>query len=156
MEASEKHFFQLFAEYEYKLDSQRRIAVPAPWRMENPGGKFMVIRAKGNVLQMYPEQAFVDRFAEKLWKRNPGDPKQMQAIRDFCSNIVTCICDGQGRIQLPKELLEKAGIVSRVAMIGTGNFAQLMSAEQRAAEREEAKRSGGEDDYLDILDMPEG
>ena len=152
-EEQKKHNFQLYSEFEYKLDSQRRLAVPASWRASNPGGVFLLICARDRILQLYPEQAFTEFFAEKLERLKRGNADDMRKGRDFGRNIVSCICDGQGRIQLPKELLERADIASRVAMIGNGNFAQLMSAERRAAELEEARRNGTEDAYLDILDM---
>lgn len=150
---TEKHFFRLYAEFEYKLDSQRRIAVPAVWRAENPGGHFTLIRARDGILQLYPEQAFNERYGAVLMKLRTGNAEDMKLARDFGSNCISCVCDTQGRIQFPKDLLEKAGIKSRMAMIGCGNLIQLMAGEKREAELKASEENGSSDSYMNVLDM---
>ena len=150
---SEKHFYRLFAEFEYKLDTQRRLAVPSCWRAENPSGRYTLIRARDGVLQLYPEQAFNEQYAEKLMRLRTGNAEDMRLARSFCSNCILCVCDSQGRIQLPKDLLEKVGIKTRVAMIGCGNLIQLLSGERRERELAEIKEKGGEDDYISVMDL---
>ncbi len=149
----EKHFFQLYGEFEYKLDPQKRVAVPAAWRTRNPSGHYTLIRVRGEILQLYPEQAFNERFGGVLANLRSGNVEEMHMARNFCSNCFTCVCDAQGRIALPKDQLEKVGIRSRIAMIGTGNFIQLMSGESRAAELAADAAQGRGDDYMQILDL---
>ena len=149
---TETHFYRLYREFEYKLDTQRRIAVPAEWRAENPCGIFMMIPARDNMIQMYPDEVFTKKFAEKLAKLSMGSAEDMRKARDFGANVYKCVCDSQGRIQMPKELLAWGKVDSRLAMIGAGDFAQLMSAERREAEKAQAQ-AAGEPSFLDILSL---
>ena len=150
---AEKRYYRLFREFEYKLDTQRRIAVPAEWRAENPCGVFLLIPAREHIIHMYPDEVFTAKFAEKLSKLAAGDAAAMRKARDFGAHVFKCVCDSQGRIQLPKELQDWGEVQSRLAMIGTGDFVQMMSAERRDAEKARAMPEGKDPDFLDILNL---
>ena len=59
------------------------------------------------------------------------------------------MCDKQGRIQISPELLKFANLEKRAALIGSGDFAQIMTAERWEAEQRESAFAS--EDFLDIL-----
>ncbi len=134
-------------EFERKLDSQNRFAVPAEWRSGNPEGVFILIPGKEATLQLYPYTVFNERIMSKLKKLSPGNPEDLKKLRQLGSQIQKCECDKQGRIQISQKLLDFAKLDERIALIGSGDFGQIMSADRW----EEEKRNGSGDDFLDIL-----
>ena len=142
----------LFEDYVFSIDAQGRIAVPAEWRTLS--SKFMLIPGKDATLQLYPAATFEEQIMPKLRQISATDPVALKMRRRLMRRqlgklVCSCVCDKQGRIQISAKLLDFAGLEKRVALIGSGEFAQIMPAERWEAEqREEDFKS---EDFLDIL-----
>ena len=137
----------LFEDYVFSIDAQGRIAVPAEWRTLS--SKFMLIPGKDATLQLYPAATFEEQIMPKLRQISATDPVALKMRRRLGNLVCSSDCDKQGRIQISAKLLDFAGLEKRVALIGSGEFAQIMPAERWEAEqREEDFKS---EDFLDIL-----
>ena len=143
------HFCGMSWEFERKLDSQNRFAVPQEWRSENADGIFILIPGKDATLQLYTSSVFDERIMSKLKKLSPGNPDDLRKLRQLGSQIQKCECDKQGRIQISQKLMNVAKLGERLALIGSGDFGQIMDADRWEAEKKLQEGSG--DDFLDIL-----
>ncbi len=85
----------------------------------------------------------------KLKKLSPGNPDDLRKLRQLGSQIQKCECDKQGRIQISQKLMNFAKLGERLALIGSGDFGQIMDADRWEAEKKLQEGSG--DDFLDIL-----
>lgn len=132
-----------------KIDSQRRIAVPAFWRDENPSGRYVVMPAREATLQLYTEEAYETLYRDKLDHMDPNDPDLQKKRRILFSLTFRITCDKQGRLQLPEKLCTYAQFKDEIAFIGAGNYGQMMDGSRWRAEEEEGLSTG--DSFLDIL-----
>lgn len=137
----------LFRDYVFSIDAQGRVAVPADWRAGST--TFMLIPGKEATLQLYPETTFNEQIMPKLRQISATDPVALKMRRQLGKLVCTCVCDKQGRIQISPELLKFASLGKRAALIGSGDFAQIMTAERWEAEQREDAFAG--EDFLDIL-----
>ncbi|MBQ9775498.1 MAG: hypothetical protein IJW17_05610 [Lentisphaeria bacterium] len=137
----------LFRDYVFSIDAQGRVAVPADWRTGCT--TFMLIPGKEATLQLYPETTFNELIMPKLRQISATDPVALKMRRQLGKLVCTCVCDKQGRIQISPELLKFADLGKRAALIGSGDFAQIMTAERWEAEQREDAFAG--EDFLDIL-----
>ena len=142
-------FCRMSWEFERKLDNQNRFAVPSEWRDDNTDGVFILIPGKDSTLQLYPNAIFEERIMSRLKQLSPGNPDDLRKLRYLGSQIQKCECDKQGRIQISQKLLNFAKLDERIALIGSGDFAQIMCAERWEREKQLQDNSG--DDFLDIL-----
>ncbi len=137
----------LFRDYVFSIDAQGRVAVPADWRTGST--VFMLIPGKGATLQLYPEVTFNMQIMPKLRQISATDPVALKMRRQLGKLVCTCVCDKQGRIQIPQDLLKFANLGKRAALLGSGEFAQIMTAERWEAEQSED--SFASEDFLKIL-----
>ena len=134
---------------EYKLDSQRRVAVPADWRTQSPTGCFVLIPGRDQTLQLYTEEVYNERIGSKLNALSPSNPADLKKLRMLGALTFKQQCDKQGRIQIPKELMDYAKLKDNVAFIASGNFGQIMDGSRWRAELEARNEAG--DSFLDVL-----
>lgn len=137
----------LFRDYVFSIDAQGRVAVPADWRANSTA--FVLIPGKEATLQLYPETTFEEQIMPKLRQISATDPVALKMRRQLGKLVCSCVCDKQGRIQISPELLKFANLEKRAALIGSGEFAQIMTAERWEAEQREESFAG--EDFLDIL-----
>ncbi len=113
--------------YQHKLDSKGRIALPA--RMRNAGrgtvySEFVVTKGLGGCIAVFP----TEKFEEFVNNFDPQDLEMEQTLnfyREFVSWAHFVQVDGQGRINVPKELLDYAGIEKDVLILGIVDWIEL-------------------------------
>ena len=71
-----------------------------------------------------------ERFMEKLSKLPSADPKARQLARHFFASAVECEIDKQGRMTLPQELREYAGIEKELVTVGAYEKIEVWSKEE--------------------------
>ena len=147
---STSSFCILSGQCEYKLDSQRRVAVPSDWRSQSPTGCFVLIPGRDKTLQIYTEEVYNERIGSKLNNLSPSNPSDLKKLRMLGALTFKQQCDKQGRIQIPKELMEYANLKDNVAFIASHNFGQIMDGARWRAELEALNEAG--DSFLDVLD----
>lgn len=112
---------------EYSVDSKGRVAIPAKMRSAmNPEAKstFTITRGFEKCIFLYP----LDQW-EQMEEEIGGLNMYRSETRDFVRTIMMwadeVALDGQGRITIPKPLLEFAGISDRAAIIGSFDHIEI-------------------------------
>ncbi len=134
---------------EYKLDSQHRVAVPSDWRSQTPTGCFVLIPGRDRTLQLYTEAVYQERIGNKLKKLSPSNADDLRKLRMLGAMTHKLQCDKQGRIQIPKDLMDYANLKDSVAFIASSDFGQIMDGDRWRAELEARDEAG--DSFLDVL-----
>ena len=140
----------LSGSFEYKLDSQNRVAVPSEWRKQSPTGCFVLIPGRDQTLQLYTKEVYNERIGARLNALSPSNPADLKKLRQIGARTFNLQCDKQGRIQIPPILMEFAQLKDSVAFIASGNFGQIMDGARWRAEFEAFNETG--DSFLDVLD----
>ncbi len=122
-------------EYRHSLDAKGRLIVPAKFR-EILGSHFWIGRGFDKCLQIYDEDDW-NAFSERL-KALPSNSRQArELVRYFMSGTMEVEIDKQGRILLPPQLRQLAGIDRNVVFVGMGTRGELWSEEAYNAYDEE-------------------
>ena len=107
----------LVGKYQNSIDAKSRMIIPAKFR-EELGTKCIVSKALDNCLEIHPMEEWQEFVNEKLRVLSSFDPKARQLSRYFSSSAVECEVDKQGRLTIPQELREYAGIEKELVTVG--------------------------------------
>lgn len=117
--------------YTHSLDSKKRLTIPADWRemVGVPRRLYILPGINVKCLCVYPARDMAPRL-ENLRKVSIADEAATQFARTlaFRSDLVTW--DSQGRIRIKDELLDTAGLVNQVNLVGRFNVFELWSPEE--------------------------
>ncbi len=114
-------------EYQHTLDGKGRVIIPSKLR-EGLGDRFVVTRGLDKCLFVYPNSEWV-RLEQKL-KQLPFTKSDSRAFtRFFFSGAMEVEADKQGRILIPNNLREYAGIEKEVMFIGVSNRVEVWNEE---------------------------
>lgn len=106
-------------EYEATLDSKGRFLLPAGIKKQLPVGVdpvFVVNRGFEKCLTVYPIQSWTPIY-ENISELNDFDPKVREFRRYFLNGAIQLELDSAGRILLPKNLLEHAGLEKDIVLV---------------------------------------
>lgn len=121
------------------LDAKGRMAIPAKYRQalaECCGSRVVVtINPREHCLWLYPEPEW-NEIARKVAQLPTLNSKNIALQRLLLGHAAELEMDGQGRILLPAELREYAGLKKRVSMMGEGRRFEIWDADDMAAARE--------------------
>ncbi len=110
-------------EYQHNIDTKGRIIVPAKYR-EHVEDVFVITRGLDQCLFGYPMEEW-RRLEEKV-RSLPVTKKDARAFaRFFFSGAVECEIDKQGRINLPKNLLNYAKIEKECMILGVSSRIEI-------------------------------
>jgi len=109
-------------EHSHSLDAKGRVILPARFRDQLEGGAVMA-KALDGCLAVYPTDEFVERVASQLREARQRGARERQAARAVFSGAVEVTPDKQGRVAVPQNLREYAGLERDV--IVAGNFDHL-------------------------------
>ncbi len=121
-------------EYNHTVDTKGRVIVPSRFR-EQLGEEFVVTKGLDGCLFVYSSEEW-QKLEEKLQALPLTNPNARKFSRFLLSGAVLCETDRQGRILLPANLREFAGITKEAALIGSGSRIEIWSAERWAKELE--------------------
>ena len=126
-------------EYHHSLDDKGRLIVPSKFR-EPLGGRCVVTRGLDKCLFVYPEPEW--RAMEQKLRQLPLTQADARAfVRFFFSGATDLELDKQGRIMLPANLREYAGLDKDVVVIGVATRVELWSKEVWSGYMQEAASS---------------
>ncbi len=110
-------------EYRHTLDAKNRVFIPAKHR-ELLGDSFYITRKTEQCLAIYSEAEW-DKLSDKL---NALPDSVVGIAKQFLfSKTISASSDSQGRVVIPTELLQYAGIEKNVVIIGVGDHVQIWS-----------------------------
>ena len=121
-----KMFF-LTGEYNHQLDAKNRIRIPSKMKKEL-GEKYYFAKGTDRCLFVFPEEIAREQFA-KIEEVKISDAEKRRGIRAFTKSFVLAEEDNQGRVVLPANLREFAGIKKDIVFCGVGNRAEIWAKE---------------------------
>ena len=133
------------------LDAKGRLAIHSRHReriLTRANGALVVTVDRDYCLLIYPlpEWEEIERKLVRLPSLNKTARKLQRLMLGYATELEM---DGQGRILLPRELREFAGIERDAMLIGQGNKFELWD-EKRWTERRDEWLAGDDGDYKDL------
>ena len=128
---------RFFGKANGKVDDKGRIVLPAIFRdaMVRGGSEDMTLVVKKNVqqqcLDLFPYEEWVRRSELVLEKTDPElSTEDAMFWTKYNDGVFTIVPDGKlGRLNIPSELLESAGITREVVFGGVGYKLQIWDAQ---------------------------
>ncbi len=133
---------QFVSTFTNKIDSKGRVSVPASFRA-------ILAKEDGEGIYCYPSldapaldaggSRLVNQIGELLEELAPyGDEKDQLATALYGDSVMLKI-DSDGRVNLPANLREHAGLLDKVVFVGLGGKFQIWEPEQFEAHRLQAR-----------------
>ncbi len=130
---------------EATIDAKQRLAIPSELRsrlvLDLHGQGFYLIMGPNNALWLWPEKTF-ERMAEELEPSLMPGAAMMEFDEVMFPDARHLVIDKTGRIRIPDDMLEDAGICKEVVVLGVRNHIELRDPaewaqmrQQRAAKR---------------------
>ena len=114
--------------YNNSIDSKSRVIVPAKFRDELEG-RCIIAKSLDRCLTIYPLAQWEKFVEEKLEILPAGNPQARKLKRHFYSSAAECDVDKQGRLTIPQELKEYAGIEKELITVGSDKTIDVWSRE---------------------------
>src|SRR6218665_1567146 len=109
---------RFLGEYEATLDAKGRFLFPTGFKRQIPEGEtgsFFINRGFERCLTLYPMKNLEPIF-EEMSRKNDFDAK-VREFRRYFLNGVTVDADSAGRLLLPKNLMEYAGLQKDIVLL---------------------------------------
>lgn len=165
-------------EFECRLDSKSRLALPAALKKQLPpeaNGRFVINRGFEKHLALYPLHEW-ELITSQLNRLNLFVQKNRQFVRYFHRGATELMLDNSGRLLLPRRLLSYAGIQEELILLAYGNriecwdrelydtllenepedFASLAEEIMGDLDRTEDDKGDSRPDFRDMPPMPPG
>lgn len=114
--------------FNHTIDPKGRLSIPSKYR-EILGDEFVVSRGMDGCLFVYPIDAW-KAFEEKLASLPLINVEARQFARFFLSGAQYVTVDKQGRILMPQDLKEFAGLEKDVVLAGMGGRIEIWSLDR--------------------------
>lgn len=112
-----------------KADNKCRVVVPASFRKAMVASCQSVFVLRKNVfekcLDMYPMDEWERMIADIRSKLNLFDAKHVAFLREFCRGTQEVEMDTNGRVLLPRKMLEEVGIDKEMVFAGQDVLIQV-------------------------------
>ncbi|MEX0921911.1 MAG: hypothetical protein WD489_10280 [Rhodovibrionaceae bacterium] len=144
--------------FENKVDRKGRVSVPAAYRQILAGCSFPGIVA----FYSYKVEAieacsmdFMAQLADSVSDINLFSDDQEDLAATIFSDSHQLSFDGEGRVMLPDELIQRAGITERAAFSGAGQMFRIWEPARLSAYKEERRQRTSERGLTISLRKPE-
>jgi len=114
-------------EYEATVDPKGRFLLPAGFKKQllaETGNQFVINRGFEKCLTMYPMKSWEPIFSE-ISMLNDFDPKVREFRRYFLNGATSVELDSAGRILLPPNLKEHAGLEKDIVLVAAINKIEI-------------------------------
>ena len=122
--------------YYCKMDSKGRIMLPSELRKQLEAlqmNDFILKRAVfHDNLEMHPKDEW-NRLMSKLKKLNPFKKKNVDFLTRFLAGVRNVNIDNTGRLQIPKDLVNVAGLKKEVVIASAINIFQIWDKDKYEA-----------------------
>jgi len=114
---------RFFGRYEHTLDAKGRVILPARFRAPFEQGGFLAEQSEGCLALWTPEQ-FDKQMATQEELESVGR-QERNSVRHWASSSYEVEVDRQGRLPIPQQLREFAGLAENVLVTGVINRVEL-------------------------------
>ena len=115
------------SQYNHTVDTKGRLIVPSKFR-EQLGDEFVVTKGMDGCLFVYANDAW-NAFEQKLTSLPLINKEARKFARFFLAGAASVEVDKQGRILLPTNLRQFAGLEKDVVLVGVGSRIEIWSLE---------------------------
>ena len=122
-----------FGEFEYRIDQKGRVPVPPRFRDDLKTGLVLTPGVE-NCITLYPVSEW-QKLAQSLTSSTLTQSKLRRLNRAFFATAFNAEIDGQGRISLPTQLRQHAGISDKVVIAGANTYLEIWDKDQWEAEK---------------------
>lgn len=112
-------------EFEHTIDDKGRVAVPARFR-EELGEGLVLTRGFEHCLQVFPRSVW-QALAQRISALSLGNEEARSLRRLIFSGAAEVELDRQGRILIPQNLREYAGLTDQVVIAGLNTYFEIWS-----------------------------
>ncbi len=121
-------------DYTGKIDNKCRVVVPASFRKTMVAAGLSVFVLRRSVFEkcvdMYPLDEWERMLAGIRAKLNLFNAKHVAFMREFCRGTLEVEMDANGRVLLPRRLLDEVGINKEMIFAGQDRMIQLWDVEE--------------------------
>lgn len=125
--------------YPVNVDSKGRVVLPAPFKKEMGDALETVYIVEKDVydkcLNVYPLSAWQARVEKLKLRLNMDDPMQSKMLSRYFEEIVKVNMADNGRLNIPNEMLQYAGISKDAVFTGQGVRMRLWDPERHESSR---------------------
>lgn len=114
-------------QYNCKLDSKGRLTMPSKFR-EQLTKTFIITRGLDHNINLYPMEVWEEKM-KSLQNLKETNTNQRKYARFILSAAVEVECDAQGRINLPKSLIDYTQIEKDAIVTGINSRIEIWSKE---------------------------
>ena len=139
----------MIGNFKYTVDEKGRITIPSKLRNEL-GSILYVTKDLDGVLSIRSKKQFED-LQEVLLSQNAFSKDVRNLQRTIIGNTFEMETDKQGRILLPKHLLEATGIEKDVFIVASGNRIEIFSESKWEELNKEMYEKGALEDAAEKL-----
>jgi len=111
--------------FTHSVDNKGRTVIPSKFRSQL-GERFYITRGMGGCLWIFADDEWRE-FQKKLTQRSPLDSQRLKLERVFIGSAVECSTDLQGRVFIPQDLREVAGIEDDIRVVGLTDKVEVWS-----------------------------
>lgn len=115
------------SEYNHTIDAKGRLIIPSKFR-DQLGDEFVVTKGMDGCLFVYANEDW-SAFEQKLTSLPLINKEARKFARFFLAGAAQVEVDKQGRILLPANLREFAGLEKDVVLVGVGSRIEIWSRE---------------------------
>jgi MraZ protein len=120
--------------YYHTLDAKGRLSIPSKFRKAT-GEVLYLTRGLDRCLFLFPEEEW-ESFVGQLMTLQPTSGDARFFMREIASNASDVSVDGHGRITIPQELRDLAGLDGEVLVIGAFDRIEIWNPERFRTYRE--------------------
>lgn len=135
----------LTGKYFHSIDTKNRMIVPSKIK-EQIGPTITIIKDSDRCLCAYSDEEW-EKYTAKINELPKAKAKNI--ARFLYANAVTVQPDSQGRILLPQDMIDYAGITKNVVTVGCGKYAEIWSEERWNENNMEAEP----ENFAEMLEM---
>jgi len=115
-------------EYNHTIDAKGRLIVPSKFR-EQLGNEFVITKGLDGCLFVYSNEEW-ENVQQSFREKSVASKDARKFMRFFFAGAATCEVDKQGRILIPNNLREYAGIEKDVVSVGVLSRVEIWSKDK--------------------------
>jgi len=115
--------------YDFQMDEKGRVSLPAAFRKEAEGERFILLQWEKPFLTLFPEEIWTG-VQDRLLEYRRADYDSWNYVREITANAVEVSPDKQGRILIPAWLQSAASLQGTVVLSGVIDRIEIWDPEE--------------------------